>query len=341
MKIWKYCGFYVLMICLCILAGCGNKSEKTQVDNSDNDELMEVLDDDSSLATGSTGQIGFGFLDVDTDEYIYDGSDVTIPYYVENQGEDGESTACIGLVIFVNGEAQPCKIDADGKQSEEMVMHKFYLKPGERQEFNIKFVPVSGKKGEKIGIIPTTVWNPDYEPENGDIVKFGNCYQISANIPLVIDMKQDGSNNTKNSSISYDYTDIPEKVENEYDGIEVMDSYDAMDSSVSFKIETENDSNKIAVKDGKLDFTIDVYGGEQVLEKITLFIDNKPIQIEDGDYIEIQTQKGKMCQIKASIDASLVSDGSILYGMIMTTGNDYVVQDVYMTNPVFISYDNH
>lgn len=325
--------FFLVLVFL--LSGCANNRKEIS-NEKNNNELMDAFSTENSLFTQSSGAIGFGFLDQEADEYAYNGKDVVIRYYMENLGEANEDIAETGLLLFVDGESQPYKINLNGKESTTETMQKFKLQPGERLEFEIIFTPVSGKKGDKVGIIPAVIWSPNFMPENGEIARFGNCYRLNTNIPLTINMEQDGLNETKNSSTGYNIVDIPQSVLNQYEGVEGMDTYDILDSSVGFEIELPDDKNKLLIKDDKLEVTLNLYGGKQVTDKITLFIDNQPVRIDEGDFVEVKTQKGKMCQIKATIDASSINKNSVLYGVAMTSGNDYTVQDIYITNPVLL-----
>lgn len=337
----------ILLALVLVLSGCGNNREDVSNDKKD-DELIEAFSPedtgdtkdtvedgiDSEVFIQSMNMFAFGFLDIDTDEYIYDGKDVVIPYYIENVGKNDAET---GLIFFVDGEAQPIKINLNGKETETETMQKFKMKPGERQEFEVRFTPVSGKKGDKVGVIPALISAPDVIPADKDIVSFGNCYKLSSNIPLIINMKEDGQNKTKKSAAGYDLIDIPQSVLDQYEGVEGKDTYDIIDASQCLEIESPN--NKLLIKDNKLDLTLNIYGGKQVTEKITLFIDNKPITIDKGDFVEVKTKKGKMCQIKATIDVSFVKKNSVMYGIAMTSGEDYKVQDIYATKPVLLKVD--
>ena len=89
-----------------------------------------------------------------------------------------------------------------------------------------------------------------------------------------------------------------------------------------------------------MNVTLNLYGGKQVTDKITLFIGNQPVQIEDGDYTVIHTQKDKMCQVKAQIDVKALKEPAVMYAVAMTSGDDYITQDINMTAPVLIQPGN-
>lgn len=345
----------IILALALVLSSCGNNGAEVSDDKKD-DELIEALSPEETKDTKeaedtkdteesaieseiwehSTENWAFGYLDTDRDEYIYDGKDVVIPYYIENAGDkEAESK----LMFLVDGELQPFKINLSGKESETESVKTFQLKPKERQEFEVKFTPVTGKKGDKVGVIPALMQNgPSIVPSDKKIISFGGCYHLGTNITLPINMKKDGINKTKSSSVGYNLVEIPKSILDQFEGVEANDTYDILDSSPCIRIETQ-DTNKLLIKDNKLDLTINIYGGKQVTGKITLFIDNKPITIDKGDFIEVKTKKGKMCQIKTTIDASFVKKDSVMYGVFMTSGEDYKAQEIVATAPVLVKAD--
>ena len=179
---------YMLLVLAIMTTGCGT-GNKTRVENKfeKKDENIENVKKESS------GQISFGYLNEKKDVYEYNGKDVEIPFYLENQGNKNESVATIGLLLFVDGNIQDYRIEANGKIQ---TMQKITLKPKERKEFKLIFKPVSGKKGDKVGVIPATIWNPDSLP-NEKNPSWGNNQQLSANVPLEIKMKSNGTNQLK------------------------------------------------------------------------------------------------------------------------------------------------
>ncbi|HJC90746.1 hypothetical protein H6B07_12655 [Mediterraneibacter glycyrrhizinilyticus] len=331
---------FFLCAALCAVSvGCAGRNADSVTENSDK-ELAEEFNKDDSLLEESTGSIGFGYVDPPQNGYVYDGTELEVPYYIENTGGENEQNAEVGLLFFVDGEAQPYSTNEDGKETDESYMHKFSIAPGDRLDFDAAFTPVSGKEGEEIGLIPAIIWNPDYIPEDLDSARFGNCYSLSANVPLTITMQADGSGIHTPSSKEAEITDIPEDIILSLEDTYSEGAYDFLDDSVGFEIETENDKSVLEAENGKVNVTLNLYGGKQVTDKITLFIGNQPVQIEDGDYTVIHTQKDKMCQVKAQIDVKALKEPAVMYAVAMTSGDDYITQDIYMTAPVLIQPGN-
>ncbi len=333
---------FIISFTLILLVGCSGNSNKKQIEKEtekNNDELVEQFQENDVISE-SSGMIGYGFPDDSPDQYVYQGTAIEIPYYIENMGEVGEENADVGLLLFVNGEPQPFSVGEAGENREEAVMQKFSLSPGEKKELILSFHPVSGKKGENIGVIPATIWNPDFLPKSKDKPNFGNCLQLGANIPLTIQMKSDGKALYTHAETDAKLVDIPEEILAAYEGTEGEDSYDILDNSVGFTIEpSEKNTRLLRAENGKADITMNLYGGKQVTDKITVFINNEPIVINGGNYIKVDTKKGKMWQIKFSLDVSKYGESSTIYAVAMTSGKDYVVDDIYQTSALLLVND--
>lgn len=71
-------------------------------------------------------------------------------------------------------------------------------------------------------------------------------------------------------------------------------------------------------------------------EKITVFINNKPIKIDKKDYVEVKTEKGKMITVTADLDVSGYDRINSIYAIVMTSGKDYKVQDIYKTDSLLL-----
>ncbi len=321
----------ILMITM-VSACSADKENETAADieMDTEEEMAAAFADNRDVIKQSSGQIGFGYIDAPDEGYVYDGSEVRFRYYIVNMGDEGEENAQVGLMFFVDGEVQPCTIEG-GKST----FHFFELAPDERKEFEVSFQPVSGNAGQNIGVIPAVIWSPKAMPGSAEHVTFGNCYRLTANVPLPIRMDADGTGEHQASPASYEILDIPEEVLLSLEGSYGSDVYDYLDGTVEFEIATEG-GPVLYADNGKLDVTLNLYGGKQVTDKITLFIGNEPVTIDGGDYITVDTQKDKMCQIKTTIDVSALEEDSVLYAIVMTAGEDYLVQDIYSTAPVLV-----
>ena len=332
--------FLAVSFILCTLASCMGKTEDKEPEQKSEGLANQFKDEGDDAVSQSSGMIGYGFADGSPDEYTYNGEAVEIPYYIENMGEAGEENAEVGLLLFVDGEAQPFSVYEKEEKTEEAVMQKFSIPPGERMELTLSFFPVSGKKGETIGIIPATIWNPDFVPESGENPVFGNCLKLGANIPLTIQMEADGNKAHKGAQTDTEMMDIPEEILAENEIFFGEGEYDSLDSSVGFTIEpTKEKTNLLTAENGRADITMNLYGGKQVTDKITVFVNNEPVKIDGGDYVKVKTKKGRMWQIRFSLDVSNYKDMNTIYAVAMTSGEDYKVSDIYQSNILLLAKD--
>ena len=326
----------ILLISTIILTGCktGNKNKNDKENKTAVENRFEKKNENiENVKKESSGQISFGYLNEKKDVYEYNGKDVEIPFYLENQGNKNESVATIGLLLFVDGNIQDYRIEANGKIQ---TMQKITLKPKERKEFKLIFKPVSGKKGDKVGVIPATIWNPDSLP-NEKNPSWGNNQQLSANVPLEIKMKSNGTNQLKATKKHVKVSDIPEESLNDSKNTYVSDEYDSLDTSVNFEMESSvKDKQILYGKNRKVPITLKLYGGASVNEKITIFINNKPVKIDKKDYIKVKTQKGKMITVTANLDLSGYDRINSIYAIVMTSGGDYKIQDISKTDSLLL-----
>ena len=159
----------ILVIITLMIAGSGCSNNVTKQENKN---LVKSIENNQNSQEESSkdisyGQFGFGVVAEKQGmiSYTYKNDDISIPYYVE--GLDQTMTSNFGIIVFVDGIAQPYSIrKEDGNVSEESYMTKFSLDNKERENFDIVFQPISGKKGEKVGVIIATILAPDYLPKN-------------------------------------------------------------------------------------------------------------------------------------------------------------------------------
>ena len=115
-------------------------------------------------------------------------------------------------------------------------------------------------------------------------------------------------------------TDIPEEIMAMLDGIVTNDTDNPLDYSSYLEIKTENDRNCIYAENGKLNLTLQAYGGKEV-------VNNEPVKVGDADYVEIKTTSDKMTVFHVCIDVSKYDDICSFYAVAATNGEDYLIQD--------------
>lgn len=313
---------------LSMILGCGSSNrDSTQVEDTSNDtELSSIINDDSDeLLRKSEGTVRLGFQSADKYEYTYSGTEMEVPLYVgmEDNSEDVE----VAAILFLNGEVQPYSYELNGELSAKQMVHFFTLGPDEMINFTAHVTPISGEKGNVVGMQFATVFRSDYLPESEGNTSFGNCGKISATVSIPVNMKVDGVNKSKADLIKTEVTDIPEEIMSWIEGFVVNDTDNPLDYMSAMTIETDEQSNCLYSKDGKLHLTLQMYGGKEIIHKITFFINNQPVKVGDYDYVETRTTTDKMTVFEVDIDVSECEEISSLYAVAITAGEDYQIQD--------------
>lgn len=323
----------LMLMIIGVLGGCKQAGEADSKMEQDAKEMFESAESNMEYS----GQFGFGVILEDSEnfdemqEYECNGGEVRIPYYVE--GMDENQTSNFGILVFVDGVAQPYSIEAkEGEKSEEQYIHKFSLKWLEREEFDLVFTPVSGEEGEKVGFITASILEPDYMPESIENPGFGVYRQLSAIVPQEIAINSKIETSLK-SYLETQKEDIPENITNSE--VEISsESYDSLDDSAYLELLSpdEEESTIIYAKEGKATVKVRLYGGLEVNNRITFFVNNQPVQVNEADFIETKTEKGKMSTADVEIDTSGFEKMNSLYAVVMTTDSDYFEQDIFQSS---------
>lgn len=315
---------FVLIITLFIFCvGCSH-NKTNELEQEDNQNIEDMFKDNNSSSV--IAQFAFGFISEDYSErqvYEYTGEEISIPYYVE--GMEEEIKADFGLILFVDGVSQPYKIRQNGATSEEQFMHKFSLANNEKEEFDIVFSPVTVKNGERVSVIPATILKPDFIPENEDKPNYGIYHSLAANTPNEIYFKSGSVNSRELRGYSnYSLDDIPETLKDNGNAVSVSDDADGLDKMTVVELLPEDEEkNVIYANNGKAKFKLRMYGGPELTYNTTVFVNHKPVQVMNADYLETNTEKGKMCTFDIEIDVSNYERLNTIYAISNPSGKGY------------------
>jgi len=120
----------MFVICFSILCiGCNsrekNYNQKDELMEEDNQNIEDIFNENDTKSQ-TIAQFGFGFI-----------------------SENFSEREVMEEMFFVDGIPQPYRIRRkNGTVTEEQFMHKFSLGYNEREEFDVVFTPVAGKKGD-------------------------------------------------------------------------------------------------------------------------------------------------------------------------------------------------
>jgi len=323
----------VLMIVnLCfLLAGCFNGKSEPAVNSSNvtanvgDKSPADIFASDSSQR--GMGAFSFGPVTANDEMQVfeYSGEEIRIPFKVA--GMDKDVSSDFGLLIFLDGVSQPFRIEeSNGTNSKEQVMHKFYLKNEETKDFDIVFTPVTGQKGQKVGVVFATILQPDYEPEDESKTNYGIYHSLNATLPQEVYFKTDIAGKSKLHSYSKtDVQDIPEDIRNQAETIITDGSSDYLDETTTIELLPEDPiSNMISAKNGKAKLKFRIYGGLETTYRTTIFVNHIPVQIMGSDFIETTLQKGKMNTVEIALDMSNLGKLNSIYAISVLSGKDYL-----------------
>jgi len=293
------------------------------------------------------GAFSFGpLLDVELDELIqfeYNGEEIRIPYHVEGWGEDIVSE--LGLFFFVDGLPQAMRLETlEGELlRENAYMHNFALAFQERAEFYVVFTPISGEIDERVGLIAGAILMPEFMPDSIDNPIFGIFHSLTATIPAEILISSETAGNFIEYSDAYLELVPLELLTNEEVGSYVDEAFESqlthlpniglLPSEGELQLDYEG---VIFADDGQVTIRLFVYGGQEVTNRITLFINHQPVQVNGVDFIEVEMEVGQMAVIDLILDVDELSHFSSLYAIMMTTGEDYHVQDIFKTRTLLL-----
>jgi len=322
--------YFMTLFLFPLLAGCSVSG------NFDDEILFEDL-----------GAYAFGpLLDVEMDELIqfeYAGEEIRVPYHVEGHAQGIISE--FGWFLLVDGLPQPTRLETfDGEiLSEESYIHEFSLNFMERIEFYVIFRPIHGEVEERVGMIAGALLRPNFMPENTENPAFNIFHALSATIPAEILI----SSETDRDTIGYFHTElepIPDEIliliEESLQEDESFEDILAQFPRVGlFPYDSELDifyEGAISSSGSQVNLRMFIYGGEAVTSRITLFINHQPVQVNGADFIEVQMEDGQIALIDLDIELENLEHFNSIYAIMMTTGEDYLIQDIVKTRSLLL-----
>lgn len=284
--------------------------------------------------TEKLGAFSFGIKSVNDEKqvYTYEGNPLHIPFNVS--GVEENSRADFGLIVFVDGLPQPYSIlKSNGEQTQEQLMHNFYLKNLEQQEFEIVLTPVTGSKDDRLGIVFATVFNPDFMPKDEKSGGFGIYHSLNATTSQEIYYQTDSpSDNKPLSSKQYMTSAIPQHKLDDFNGVMTSDNANALDERFITELYEQGKDEKIAVcyaEKGAARLTFNIFGGVAATYSTTFYVNHKPVKIMNADYLETKVEKGKFITVNIELPIDSQNELSTVYAITNPIGKDYLAVNDY------------
>lgn len=270
-------------------AGCKDESKLEENFTGENPFSSEFINDESVMFA-----YGFGLVSPDEEELIkYEGKPIEIEYYIDNIG----ATMSAGMSIFINGVPQAYKVEGS---NDETYMHIENVKEKSVKRIKISFKPVIGRKGETLNVRFISILNPQIRPNKLEYL-FAHTNSMTTFFPRKLQMLDDSP-----ATNNYSFTVLPSQREMTKEELEKVIYTDSKGNQVNklkrfnfFVTDTENiNQSYITNNDGRLNITIQSYGGPQEKYLIIPYINHKAfssdlfpsiLSVESGNKLFEQT----------------------------------------------------
>lgn len=318
------------------LNGCGEKvsTEEFQVESTEsaNSEITK------RKANDVMGEFchGVNWSD-DSEEHVlyYEGGEMKIPYRMKGSGIG----ASAGFLLFLNGEAQPYKIDGE---EEYKYMHVITGKEEKEKTFTITFTPLNGKKGDQGKIKIVGLVNPAFMPDMKETFTYGNNHrtlesiydlEFKENVDKMVETN-DSIKLIRNSSKQEE--DMDKNLEARLKEFQLGDL--DLENCVTSYMEYQNDPETFGVASldiaglKKLHVNYVMMGHPNMIYRVHFYLNHQLVTLEDGSDYTIELKKGKQTKIEFDLDVSEVKEGSFYAVEVPVNEADYPDDEQIGTN---------
>jgi len=326
MKIKK---IFAICFILFLVLGCTNH-------NIENNNYLTTSGDDfeiEELGNFSFIPIGIGADEILTVEYY--GEYIRIPYRLQGLANSIDSE--FGWFIFVDGLPQPSYLETltgEVMRKSEYI-HMFSLGYQEYLEFYIVFRPISGAINTNVSLMAATLLQPNFLPNSKDNPLFFPFHNLFAPISDIIEINYEITNDFlvseyKNlmpisKNLIHDISSFHQATD-----ISTFLRYSPMIEIIPRDKELQiNYEDLIVAKNGTIYLQLLVFGGQNVTNRITFFVNHEPVQANGVDFFKIELIEGYMAVIDVTIEADNLNEFNSIYAIMMTTGDDFRMQGMF------------
>lgn len=248
----------------------------------------------------------------------YEGGMMHLPFALKSSGL--ASTYDLGILLFVDGVAQPYRVGPDGEYA---YMHTFSQKDGVLGDHGLKyttadiyFTPVTGEKGDVLELYALCMPNPEHMPSQGAIgftrtfgaVTFATRMKYNATPPEDVYPEK----STRLLDVSTSVVDCTaEDVEN-------WTAEDMItDQRTAFTANGENPRVYGVTEDAQIILHYEVWGSPYVHYALIFFVDNEPVYTTDLSDIWVTVEMGQKTVIEATLDMTGFSGESAVYAILV------------------------
>lgn len=335
----------MVIMSMVIFTGCSNKMP----DDYSNDEMRKGNPFDyrgSDKETTVIGNFGFGPIEALLNEgpvtFDYEGGELVMDYFVDNGMTDDALE--YGFFLFLEGIPQPFKVD--DPNGEYQFFHAFNLDADEYKEFQFIFTPIFGEAGEALDINVAGIFHPSFAPDSTN-TSYGHYHRMSSNIPYRLTFHENtgyiGEDAPQREkilkNISYSEEEISTDMRREYE----QGDENRLDQIIFIELYEEGNyvqyNNNQILADGKeaVQLIFRGFGKEGVTYRTTFYLNHRPVDIQDHDYLEWHTIRGSIAEFKMDLDVSQLEGINTLYSIsVPIEGEDYILK----TESILLMVDN-
>ncbi|GHU35414.1 hypothetical protein FACS1894105_04090 [Clostridia bacterium] len=323
---------FLLLSTALLFSGCSKKN----IDNGDSPEDIFNTSHMSSENGGKAdedynlGDYDYGYTIANRNEIAeYSGNDLICSFYYNNHNDKKMEA---GLIAVLDGIIQPFSVIKDGNLvCSNVTMYSIALTGNESVNFDVVFSPITGNKGDVLGLYFHSLMQPSFGPTNDKYPHYGVYHKSAIAGPQKLRMNVDCRNQNA-FSVSNDYTshEITEELRASHKGLEGDDSY--LDNNTVLEIANNNDylpSGQRFIGQGTVSIFMRGFGGDTIMYRTAVFVDHKQIKLNGADYVEYTIEKGKASEFNFLIDLGINTRYSTFYTITTPVGQDYLKENAY------------
>lgn len=287
------------------------------------------------------GSVGHGLANPKLDKngmripLNYNGGEMQINYSVNATG----AAKNIGFLVYVNGIAQPYKFNKTDSPYE--YMHIFNIQEDNKDtQFKFIFTPIVGKKGDKLSICITSVYNPAFMPDMKKTSSYGGYHEILASEYSINFNKT--SDTLKSSNIpKYEYlsnvklskSSVTNQLLDSFNGLMDKVDMESLNQSTYTKLYFNNKDIKLSSslkvnKSGTIHMTFKIFGHPGIKYENTFYINHKALTNGKGISFETLLSKGDVRIIEADINLDKLQNLNTFYVISVPTNSNAFPNDV-------------
>lgn len=244
-------------------------------------------------------------------------------------GDNGNSDGIeLGLAIFIDGAIQPHQVIKSTQSSEGLrpvdelqYLSTHKMKKNEHIEVTIRFIPVTGKKGQTLSFNQMVMLYPSYLPDSPDKY-FGIMHDAHPYDYGTVRFLEDAPSQIESPDVQVESQPIPESLKRV--------SEDNPTGRVQNPFYYFNDGSgdyiaRLFLKNGKANLRIQIGGGVEASYRVSVFVNHNPVMIEGNESFIIKSAYDQIVTYNFELDAQGLPRFNSLYATILPIGDGYLL----------------